>query len=146
MRLEIGGGRFVPPEVVNLDPVHGEGVYRRRAQDGPFPFPDDSVDEVRCSHVLEHIPAGADRIHVFNETWRVLRPGGTWEIIVPVDGWGVYADPTHISRWCEQSFWYFTGRIVPEADYGLRMWELVEWSERDCEWGTEGRALLRKPA
>lgn len=147
MRLDIGGGAAPASGHVNLDPVHGLGDFRRRVQDG-VPLPDAIVEAARCSHLMEHIPA-SDRIAVLNEVWRVLVPGGTFEVIVPLfsaDSYGWLADPTHVSWWCEQSFWYFTGRMAPAADYGIRLWDMVEWTTVTCEWGTEGRALLRKPA
>ena len=146
MKLDIGGGLCPRPGYVNLDPVHGSGEFRRRIQEG-IPLADGAVEAAACSHLLEHIPAGAERISVFNEVWRVLQPGGLWEIAVPMEGgWGAIADPTHVSRWVEQSFWYFTGRVTPAADYGIRLWELASWSTNEQEWGTEGRAVLRKPA
>lgn len=144
MRLDIGGGRAPAPGHVNLDPIHGEGDFRRRVQDG-IPLRDGSVESARCAHVMEHIPS-TDRISVFNDVWRVLRPGGTFEVVVPLfPSYGAIADPTHVSLWVEQSFWYFTGRMAANADYGIRLWEPVEWTTREWDWGTEGRCVLRKP-
>lgn len=146
-RVEIGGGEHCSPGFVNLDPAHGAGDLRRRAQDGPWPFADGSVDAVRACHCMEHIPAGEARVFVMNEAWRVLRPGGTFEIVVPLfgAGWGAIADPTHVSLWVRESFDYFTGAVRAGADYGIRLWTLDAWTERDCGWGIEGRAVLRKP-
>jgi len=144
VHLELGGGLYPHPGYVNLDPVHGQGEFRRRAQDG-IPLPDGYVDAARCSHLLEHIPAGAERIAVMNEVHRVLVPRGTFEIIVPlfVPGrWEAIADPTHVSLWVRESFDYFTGAIVPGADYGIRLWQMRDWSVRA---GWEGHALLMKP-
>lgn len=45
-------------------------------------FQDDSVDWFLCFHVLEHIP---DEAAAMSEIHRVLRPGGTLVIQVPVD-------------------------------------------------------------
>ena len=45
-------------------------------------FEDDSVDWFLCFHVLEHIP---DEAAAMSEIHRVLRPGGTLVIQVPVD-------------------------------------------------------------
>lgn len=144
VKLELGGGASPTPGFVNLDPIHGQGEFRRRAQDG-IPLPDGSVEATRCSHLLEHIPAGAERIFVMNEVHRVLVPGGTFDITVPLfPTWGAIADPTHLSFWVEQSFWYFTGRRAARADYGIRLWEMVSWSTRAARWGTAGRAILRK--
>lgn len=145
MKLEIGGGLAVWPGFTNLDPVHGVGDMQRRIQAG-VPLGNGTVEAARCSHLMEHIPAGFERIFVFNEVWRVLEPGGTFEVVVPLfPGYGAIADPTHVSLWVEQSFWYFTGQMAPAADYGLRLWELVEWTTKEWDWGTEGRCVLRKP-
>jgi SAM-dependent methyltransferase len=144
--LEIGGGRNPQPGWTNLDPVHGEGTFRRRIQDG-IPLPDASLQQARASHLMEHIAAGAERVFAMNEVWRVLVPGGTFEVVVPLfGGWGALADPTHLSFWVRESFDYFTGATLPDADYGIRYWDLVEWTTRDCDWGTEGRAVLSKPS
>ena len=102
LRIDIGGGRAAAPDHVNLDPIHGRGTWRRRIQDG-IPAADGNVEAVRCSHLMEHIPAGPERIAVFNEVWRVLRAGGTFEVLVPLfPSYGAVADPTHVSYWCEQ--------------------------------------------
>jgi hypothetical protein len=145
VKLDIGGGLASWPGHTNLDPVHGQGTFRRRIQDG-IPLRDATVESARCSHLMEHIPSGADRIAAFNEVWRVLEPGGTFEVIVPLfPCYGAIADPTHVSLWVEQSFWYFTGQMVAAADYGIRLWEPVAWSTRAWVWGDEGHWTGRKP-
>ena len=145
MKLELGGGAAPWDGFTNMDPRHGEGEFRRRAQDGPFPLPDNSVEAARCSHLMEHIPAGQERIDVMNEMHRVLVPGGTFEVIVPlmVPGrWEPIADPTHVSFWIHESFEYFTGVKRANAEYGIRLWQEAEWTVRD---DIEGRCVLRKP-
>jgi predicted SAM-dependent methyltransferase len=128
MRIEIGGGHLVQPGWTNLDSRNGDGQWRRLAQDTPWPAPDSSVDAIRASHVMEHIPAGDERIRVMNEAHRVLRPGGVFEIIVPlmVGTWHAIADPTHVSFWCKESFHYFDGLFAANADYGIRLWTTLE--------------------
>lgn len=137
LHLELGGGLLAEGKV-NLDPVHGVGEWRRQAQDVPWPTPDGSVASIRASHVMEHIPASADRIAVFNEAHRVLVQGGTFEVIVPfmVGTWHALADPTHVSFWVAESFHYFDGRIAPNAEYGIHPWETLVLETRD---GWEGR-------
>lgn len=54
-------------------------------------FRDAVFDWVYCSHVLEHIPA--DR-QAMRELHRVLRPGGTAVIQVPIREGPTYEDPT----------------------------------------------------
>jgi predicted SAM-dependent methyltransferase len=73
----------------------------------PWPWPDSSVDAIVAHDLVEHLP---DRILTMNEAWRVLKPGGTFEIVVPsaVRGAGFAQDPTHVSQWCLNSFQYFT--------------------------------------
>ena len=147
MKIDVGGGRHPQTDHVNLDPVHGEGVWRRRIQDG-IPAANGGVGAVYASHVMEHIPAGQDRIDVCNEIWRVLKPGGTFEIRVPLlvtpDGkahWEAVADPTHVSFWTVESFQYLTGELSADADYGILRWKLKQMQVH----GWEGRAVLTKP-
>lgn len=140
MRVDIGGGLLVRDGYTNLDPVHGAGEWRRLAQDVPWPVGDGAVESVRASHVLEHIPAGAERIAVMNEAWRVLRPGGRFHIWVPrFPAWQAIADPTHVSFWMPQSFDYFT-KPIANADYGIHFWDLVEMRD-----GEELFVVLEKP-
>lgn len=145
--IEIGGGTLAGANAINLDSRHGYGPWQREAQDTPWPTGDSTIDHVRASHVLEHVPAGEDRITIFNEVWRVLKPGGTFEVILPLiitdtglPSWHSIADPTHVSYWCRESFHYFTARhdtsgrhytdavFAANADYGLRLFFETHWS------------------
>jgi hypothetical protein len=49
------------------------------------------------------------RTHVFNELYRVLKPGAVATIEVPsaAEGAGFAQDPTHVTPWCANSFQYF---------------------------------------
>jgi predicted SAM-dependent methyltransferase len=127
--IEIGGGHLVQAGWTNLDPTHGVGEWQRPAQVVPWPAGDGSVQAIRASHVMEHIPAGQPRIDVMNEAHRVLRPGGVFEIRVPnaLSGtWHAFADPTHVSFWCIPSFHYFDGSFAANADYGIKYWNTLE--------------------
>lgn len=137
MNIEIGGGTLVQSGWVNLDPMHGEGEWKRFAQETPWPVEGSSVDLIRASHVMEHIPAGTPRIAVMNEAHRVLKPTGVFEVIVPfmVGTWHAIADPTHVSFWVKESFHYFDGLFAPNADYGIKMWRTLHLS---VEQGWEG--------
>lgn len=127
MKIDIGGGTAPAEGYINLDPVHGDGAWGRSIQMG-IDVEDNYVDAVRASHVMEHIPAGQDRIHAFNEVHRVLKPHGTFQVIVPGIGptYHAWADPTHVSFWCPESFGYFDGSIAPAADYGIKPWETLD--------------------
>jgi predicted SAM-dependent methyltransferase len=65
---------------------------------------DNSVDEVSSSHFVEHL-TGSERIHFFNELYRVMKPKSTALIVTP--DWShdcAYGDPTH--AWPPMSRWY----------------------------------------
>jgi SAM-dependent methyltransferase len=75
-----------------------------------WPWPDNSVDEVHCSHMLEHVPAKA-RIHFFNELYRVMKPGAKGAIITP--HWAshrAYGDVTHEWPPVSEMFWQYLNR------------------------------------
>lgn len=74
--------------------------------DGPWPLDTDSVGVIRAFDAIEHLK---DPIHTMNEAHRVLAPGGFFFILVPsTDGRGAFQDPTHVSFWNSNSFWYYT--------------------------------------
>jgi hypothetical protein len=139
VKIDIGGGSNPNIGYRNLDPVHGEGAWKIMAQES-WPVEDNSVEAISASHVLEHIPAGQDRIDTFNNAWDALIPGGTLTIHVPLVGytdnfnspkvvnfWGAWADPTHISYWWfPESLYYFYGdhTLKANADYGIKFWNL----------------------
>lgn len=71
-------GKLVRPWLNTVFPdaaIHGDIV------DG-LPIPDDSVDGVFCSHVLEHLSLENFYIALRN-TFRVLKPGGVFRCILP---------------------------------------------------------------
>lgn len=73
----------------------------------PWPWPDNSVDEGHASHFLEHLN-GLERVHFFNELYRVLKPGGQCTIITPY--WGstrAYGDFTHAWPPVSEMLWYY---------------------------------------
>jgi len=132
LKIEIGGGTLVQPGWTNLDCRNGdyEAGWLRLAQHTPWPAIESSVEAIRASHVMEHIPAGQERIDVMNEAHRVLMPGHQFEIIVPlmVGTWHAIADPTHVSFWVEESFYYFCdGPFKANADYGIKLWQTISW-------------------
>lgn len=106
VRLNIGCGKDVKAGYRNWDNlVVGEGVENVDLR-GPWPVEDESVDEIHASHVIEHFDA-MERVHVVNEMWRVLRPGGFATVITPHAFSGrAYGDPTH--KWPPvHEFWFY---------------------------------------
>jgi hypothetical protein len=91
-----------------VDRVPGPAVDVVADLSKPWPWADESVAEILAHDVIEHLP---DKIRTMNEAWRVLKPGGRAEIVVPTtDGPGAFQDPTHVSFWNRNSFHYFEAR------------------------------------
>jgi ubiquinone/menaquinone biosynthesis C-methylase UbiE len=77
--------RCLPDRVVDLEAI-------------PWPFENNSVDEVVIEHVLEHIGASPD-LHrqVIQELYRVCRNGALIKIVFPHPRSDAYLiDPTHV--------------------------------------------------
>jgi O-antigen biosynthesis protein len=71
-----------------------------------WPLEDNTVGVIRAMDALEHLRSP---IHTMNEAHRVLAPGGFLLVEVPsTDGRGAFQDPTHVSFWNPNSFWYYT--------------------------------------
>ncbi len=72
-----------------------------------LPFKDGEVDEVRAYDFLEHVKIGKT-VFVIEEIWRVLKQGGKFEHFTPSsDGRGAFQDPTHVSFWNANSWFYY---------------------------------------
>jgi SAM-dependent methyltransferase len=79
--LNLGCGRDIREGCVNIDHEPGPGIdLQLDISQVPMPFADDTVDRVLCSHVLEHI---LDWEKVVIDVYRMLRPGGMFELRVP---------------------------------------------------------------
>lgn len=105
VRLDLGCGRNPREGFLGVD-VRDFGQDIVCDLRDTWKWEDGSVDEVHCSHFVEHLTA-PERIHFVNELCRVLIPGGTATIIVP--HWSsarAYGDLTH--QWPPVSeFWFY---------------------------------------
>jgi len=119
MKLNLGSGHNRITGYVNLDirpEVKPDVVCD--VEKG-LPYDDNSIDEVRAHDFLEHIRLG-QTIHVIEEIYRVLKPGGRLSISIPsTDGRGAFQDPTHRSFWNINSWLYFTDDRYREL-YGIK--------------------------
>jgi hypothetical protein len=81
-KLNFGCGARHARGWTNID-FHGDGIHVKRVNLlAGFPFPDSSFDAVYSSHVLEHFTPQQGAFLV-QESWRVLKPGGTLRTVVP---------------------------------------------------------------
>jgi len=103
--VDLGGAFDKPAGYTSLD-LHGGDILADARQG--LPFRDNSVGVIRAHDFLEHLP---DKIGIMNEIYRVLVPNGWLLSLTPsTDGRGAFQDPTHVSYWNENSFWYYTNR------------------------------------
>ena len=99
MKLNLGCGSVILKDFVNVDKfdfykpniVHDLEVF-------PYPFKDNSVDEIILSHVLEHIGQIPDVFNeIIKELYRICRNGSLINIIVPDPRHDDFiSDPTHV--------------------------------------------------
>ena len=75
VRLNLGAGDIPIDGYINIDRKTGQEAY-------PLAYEDNSVDEIRASHILEHFGMH-DVVDVLKEWVSKLKPGGLLKIAVP---------------------------------------------------------------
>jgi predicted SAM-dependent methyltransferase len=126
-------------ETPSTDYIHDLTIY-------PWPIKSESVEEVHCSHYIEHIPHENIRaclkksnsfeefkesllnskdglIEFFNELYRILKPGGKAKLIAPYySSMRSVGDPTHVRSIADSTFWYIVKKWIVDNNlehYGL---------------------------
>jgi len=92
---------------VNMDIVALPGIDTVHDMESfPFPFADNTFDEIYCSHVLEHVKNLTDTMY---EIVRICKPWARIKVKVPYfanpNGW---SDPTHYRLFTSNTFNYYT--------------------------------------
>lgn len=109
VKLNLGAGTVEIEGFTPIDRLLGTEVY-------PLEYADDSVDEIRASHVLEHF--GFEDAHQALTEWaRVLKPGGKIRIAVPDFDWVAEnrdKDP--------KARFYIMGGQTDENDFHRSLW------------------------
>ena len=128
LKLNLGAGKSRIDGFLSVDSIPFEGLDVVADLTKRWPWPDSEVEEILMSHVLEHFD-GQERVHIFNEAYRVLIPGGTMKIITP--HWAsqrAYGDFTH--KWPPVSeFLYF---------YLWKEWRVANAPHNDIEFNPRG--------
>jgi predicted SAM-dependent methyltransferase len=104
VRLDLGCGKTTPEGWEGVDAIDFGQKHVHDVRKGLPWLAENSVDEVRSSHFVEHL-TGTERIAFFNELYRVMKKDATALIITP--NWShscAYGDPTH--QWPPMSQWY----------------------------------------
>jgi predicted SAM-dependent methyltransferase len=108
MKIDLGCGRRKPDGWFGIDSQALPGVDLVCDCNERIPLPDCIADEIRAIDFLEHV-RNDRRIHIMNEVWRILKPGGAFYSFTPsTDGRGAFQDPTHYAFWNQNSFWYYS--------------------------------------
>lgn len=128
LKLNLGSGPNKMEGYVNVDSIKFPNVDVVTNLTKKWPWKNDTVSEVHCSHTLEHFER-LERIHFVNELYRVLIPGGKCTIIVPY--WAsnrAYGDMSHC--WPPVSEMWFS--------YLDRTWRKRDAPHDDIEFNPKG--------
>jgi len=106
IRLNLGSGRKRYDGFVNIDKVNLPETDRIwNLEKTPMPFAANSVSEVICEHVLEHI---SNFVPLMEDMHRICMSGALLKVTVPYFRYeGAFRDPTHVRFFSEHSFDYF---------------------------------------
>jgi predicted SAM-dependent methyltransferase len=106
VKVNLGCGMHHMDGWVNVD--HNPDCNPDRIADlskYPFPFPTNSMDEIYCSHLVEHIP---DITKFMLELYRIAKNGCIIHIKYPLfTSRSAYADPTHVHQLSHMSLQYY---------------------------------------
>lgn len=104
LMIDLCGATDKFPGYINVDKEHGD--FKIDLNITPWPIKDNSVGFIRAFDALEHMK---DPVATMKEIHRILVPGGMLFSRTPsTDGRGAFQDPTHVSFWNSNSFWYYT--------------------------------------
>ncbi len=106
VRLDLGAGETPREGYEGVDLHAPSAKHKVDLWKFPWPWADDSVDEIHCSHFIEHLPmeyvkdgphAGKDLFCAFfDECFRILKKDGKMSLIWPaLQSVRAFQDPTH---------------------------------------------------
>lgn len=105
LRLDIACGKNKKRGFVGVDIWDGADIVTDLER-FPWPFEDSSIDEIFCSHYIEHTP---NLVSFANELYRIMKTGAKAEIIAPYySSIRAWQDPTHLRAISEATFLYFS--------------------------------------
>lgn len=102
-KIDLCCGESPPEGYEGVDITHGPLKYDLNKT---WPFENESIGLFRAHDAIEHL---YDPIHTMEEIYRCLSPNGWFLSQTPsTDGRGAFQDPTHVSFFNSNSFWYYT--------------------------------------
>lgn len=138
LRLDLGCGPNRKPSFIGVDRIKFPNVDVVLDLRTKWPWKEGSVEEIHCSHTIEHFDA-IERVHVYNEMFRVMKVGAKATIIAPHWNSGrAYGDPTH--RWppiCGFSYFYLlkSWRMANAPHTDRENWPFGYACDFDATWG-----------
>lgn len=138
LKLDFGCGKNKKDGFKGVDSISFPGVDFVQDLTKKFQWADNSVDEIHCSHFLEHLEA-RQRVFFINEVYRVLKPGKRDSGGKPIEGFATiitpswssnraYGDMTH--KWPPVSeMWYY---------YLSKEWRKLNCPHDDSEFNKDG--------
>jgi predicted SAM-dependent methyltransferase len=137
MRLNLGCGNSKIDGYLNVDSQ--EACAPDQVVDletFPWPFEDNSVDEIVMSHVLEHLGETKEiYLSIIQELYRICKADAEFNIKVPHPRHDDYiTDPTHVRPILPQQFHLFSKRLNAEwRDEGYANTPLADYLDVDFE-------------
>lgn len=128
VKLDLGCGQNIKEGHEGVDLYGDKAQHKLDLFKFPWSFASDSIEEIHCSHFLEHIPAreveprdlnpsipggerylGADMLFAFmDECYRILKPDCWMNVVVPSGRSNrAFWDPTHRRFFMQETFLYF---------------------------------------
>lgn len=134
MRLDLGSGPTPHDGFTGVDKYDAgpDGILADLTV-FPWPFDDESVDEVHCSHYIEHAPRELWCAFV-DELYRVLKPGARATIIHPnLKSSRAFQDPWHVDfipaeRWAYADREWRQSQGLDREPYPTADFELAEFN------------------
>lgn len=134
--LDVGCGINKYPGSIGVDVnPHSRADVLCNLDHFPYPFRDNSFDELRAVHVIEHV---ADVVRTMEEFHRLVRARGTVYIVTPhYTDFSSFCDPTH--RWHLNTFSfryfgadhggydYYSGARFSEKKVAVKLLNLWRW-------------------
>lgn len=115
-RLDLGCGNRKQDGFIGVDLYAPNADIKCDLFKFPWPWKDNTVDEIYCSHFLEHVPRIL-RKQFMEECWRVMKLEATMRIIVP--NWKserALGDMTHEPPAVVAMFFFYLNRNWREAN------------------------------
>ena len=113
-KLNFGCGKIIKKGWVNTDFQKGKGIDESfDFTKYPYPFKDNTFDEILLDNVLEHLPSPQ---RVMRELWRISKKDTEIRIIVPYyNTYYAWGDPTHVNFFNESTI----RQVLGEVDYNV---------------------------